>query len=860
MIKIIKQLYLLILVSLFLGCGSGGNSSSTDQPENNENTTIKLLGKAQLGVLSKATVKLYKLAGVERKLLATEFTTTGETIDEIGNFNLHVEKLEGNTFYLYQVEGGADYDVDDNGIIDDVATTNQGTFHLLVLGRHIKATKHANITAISEVIYQKVKDTLNLETKQLEIEIEKLTKEIIKKDINEDGFVGIEDLLKYNPIIDRDKLEVTYQNKISKIIDDILNNRELDLDVPIFKNINSLVELNENLTLVQRVEISDASNITVKLMGVDAIKLNYNQDTQELSFLEKNDFENPQDNNKDNIFELTIEATDSYFNHSKKELLIKIIDLNETIPQIPILKETKLSISENNTTGTFIGTVTILNKGTQKIEKFELTGEDFNAFTIDKEGKIFSKKSFNYEEKNIYNLTARARNSVGLSKEVQITITIKDIPDVKPSIQDVLLKVFENQPIGTILGKVKVSDQGDSNITSIYLTEKNHEDLKINLKKEIEVQIYLDYELQKKHTFEYIAVNKAGESNRANLTLEIKNIFEYIGSDYPLTEDGLQHALDNGDYSFVLDELLNNRENYSNMDNDNINTNIAGAYVAKSGYTVYDISGAINKGDSNSFNSFVHNITKNNNPVSTINHLTQADTYYTKIVKGVNCSNSAVLTETQKDACYNLGLVRLTSLTNSVKLLFGGDSNIVKKWANGVDANSSDDLNGNGVLDTSEASACAVVYANNPNDNCKNGTIYSYRGGVQFKTPSREYNLTMIEVDVGNTLNGYQSFYKLISSNLNNNSPILTYGACNKNFVVTSSPIDGVNYFPCPTRDENGNIMGIKKQIEGVANIQSLFPDGDKTKTTVEHYLTNITGSKSGTIGLDNLSTYLRTH
>ena len=246
--------------------------------------------------------------------------------------------------------------------------------------------------------------------------------------------------------------------------------------------------------------------------------------------------------------------------------------------------------------------------------------------------------------------------------------------------------------------------------------------------------------------------------------------------------------------------------------------------------------------------------------IDTINKLNQADIYYSKIIQGVDCSNPDSLTEIQKDSCYNLGLVRLTSLTNSVKLLFGGDSTTVQKWANGVDINSSDDLNGNGVLDASEASACAIVYANNPNDSCKDGTFYSYRGAVNFKKNGREYKLTLIDVDVGNSENGYQNFYKLISSNANNNTPILTSGVCDTNFNITTHSADGETYFPCPVIDSNGDVMGIKQSLESSANIQSLFPNGDTTRTTIESYIKNITGSTSGTIGLDNLSTYLRTH
>ena len=374
------------------------------------------------------------------------------------------------------------------------------------------------------------------------------------------------------------------------------------------------------------------------------------------------------------------------------------------------------------------------------------------------------------------------------------------------------------------------------------------------------VRSYLDYESYNLYYLQYRAINKAGESEPANLTVRITNIFENSGSDYPRTESGIQNALDNEDYSFVLSQLLNNRDSYSGLDDDTVNMNIAGAYVGSSGYTVFDITGAMSDGNRSNFNDFVNNITQNNDPVNTINKLTEADTYYSNIVQGVDCTNTATLTQVQKDSCYNLGLVRLTSLTNSVKLLFGGDSATVQKWANGVDINSSDDLNGNGVLDASEASACAIVYANNPNDNCQNGTMYAYRGGVKFNHQGREHNLTLIEVDVGNATNGYQNFYQLISSNANNNTPILTSGVCDKNFNTTIQSADGTTYFPCPTLDANGDVMGIKQSLEGVANIQALFPNGDETKTTVESYLQNITGSTSGTIGLDNLSTYLRTH
>ncbi|RUM71269.1 MAG: hypothetical protein DSZ07_00810, partial [Sulfurovum sp.] len=770
------------------------------------------------------------------------------------------EKLEDEKFYLYEISGGQDYDVNDDGIIDNTPTLNKGIFHLLVKGAHIKVIKKATISVVSEIVYQKLLSSLSLESSNIESKMEALAKEIIKKDINADGFVGVEDILKYNPVLDKTKLYPEYQDKAIKIIDDILNNRSFDLVAPTFTDKSSTIKINENLTFIKKIEIMDDSELTVVLLGKDANKFSYNTNNQELSLLKKADFENPHDKNRDNLFELTIEATDSYFNSAKKEFLIQIIDVNETIPQIPILKETNLSIFENNISNAFIGTVIVENQGSEPIDTFALIGEDNQNFTINKEGQLFASKIFDYETKKSYIFEVEATNRVGKSKQVKVTVQINDIADIKPTIQNVSITVSENLAIGTLIGKVNVTNSGDSNISNITLEGYNSSSFQIDKSSNVYVRSYLDYESYNLYYLQYRAINKAGESEPANLTVRITNIFENSGSDYPRTESGIQNALDNEDYSFVLSQLLNNRDSYSGLDDDTVNMNIAGAYVGSSGYTVFDITGAMSDGNRSNFNDFVNNITQNNDPVNTINKLTEADTYYSNIVQGVDCTNTATLTQVQKDSCYNLGLVRLTSLTNSVKLLFGGDSATVQKWANGVDINSSDDLNGNGVLDASEASACAIVYANNPNDNCQNGTMYAYRGGVKFNHQGREHNLTLIEVDVGNATNGYQNFYQLISSNANNNTPILTSGVCDKNFNTTIQSADGTTYFPCPTLDANGDVMGIKQSLEGVANIQALFPNGDETKTTVESYLQNITGSTSGTIGLDNLSTYLRTH
>lgn len=655
--RIIKYM---LLALVFLGCGTQDNVLGE------ASVVEKQKGKAQLGVLSKATVKLYELNGVERKLLATDVTSSGTTIDEIGNFRLFLHKLENEKFYLYEISGGEDYDVEDDGRINTTPTSNKGTFNLLVKGQDLQTLGSAKVTLVSEIVYQRVQGFLSGDTATLENEIDKVIKELITTDVNGNGTIGLDDLLSFDPVSDKEKLASNYQENFRRYAENILNDRDVE----------------------------------------------YEPDPESV---------------------------------------------------------------------------------------------------------------------------------------------------VKPTVKDVSLEVFENLIIGTLIGDVNITSIGDSNITSITLFGDGNQSFAVSKEGKIKVLVYLDYESRTSYNLEYSATNDAGESNKALFTIGIKNIVENTGSDYVKDETGIQTALDNGDNDFILNELLNNREGYSGMSDDEVNVNIAAAYVGKSDYTIFDIVGAMNNSEqNNSFNGFVDSITTSGDSVAIIENLQAADNYYTEVVAGLDCNNTAGLTDAQKDSCLNLGLVRLTSMSNSIKLLFGGDSETVSQWSNGIDANSSDDLNANGVVDKADASSCAVVYASDPGAACKDGSNASYRGNITFSSATNSYKVTLIEVDVGSPTNGYNTFYKLITNKPDNNSPLLTSGVCMSDFTTSTGEIDGVTYFPCPTLNSSSQLMELKDNLEQGANIQSLFPHGSETKDTLENYIENITGSKTGTVGLDNLADYLQ--
>jgi len=83
---------------------------------------------AQLGNFANANVEIYKVENDGSLVLKwSETTSNGITLDEIGKFNTHSAELEDNSFYLYKVSGGEDWDANDDGVLDSSATPNSGT-------------------------------------------------------------------------------------------------------------------------------------------------------------------------------------------------------------------------------------------------------------------------------------------------------------------------------------------------------------------------------------------------------------------------------------------------------------------------------------------------------------------------------------------------------------------------------------------------------------------------------------------------------------------------------------------------------------------------------------------------------------
>jgi len=209
---------LLIFIFSFTlaGCGGGGGGSSSS------GTTVE--GTAQLGNLANATVKIYKISdNGTADLKWIETTSNGTTLDEIGKFNTHSGELDPDNYYLYEVIGGEDWDANDDGIKDDNATPNKGVIRAIAKGSDIQyAGSNFRVTFASEAVYEQVAKYLKYDFNPANFATElKKAAQSVLGDVNNDGVVNVEDMLAFNPAVNKNKLKGIYRYEMNNITDNI---------------------------------------------------------------------------------------------------------------------------------------------------------------------------------------------------------------------------------------------------------------------------------------------------------------------------------------------------------------------------------------------------------------------------------------------------------------------------------------------------------------------------------------------------------------------------------------------------------------------------------------------------------------
>ncbi len=131
--------YLVAITTIFFhGCG-GGSGSSESSDNSRTKRTLDNQSKKFFGYLADANVKIYLLQNGKKKLLFSEKTSSGNTLDKIGNFNRHIDAMHPGNYYQIEITGGQSWDADGDGVKDTQPTPSHDTWRTIYKGhqRHI---------------------------------------------------------------------------------------------------------------------------------------------------------------------------------------------------------------------------------------------------------------------------------------------------------------------------------------------------------------------------------------------------------------------------------------------------------------------------------------------------------------------------------------------------------------------------------------------------------------------------------------------------------------------------------------------------------------------------------------------------
>jgi hypothetical protein len=184
----------------------------------------------------------------------------------------------------------------------------------------------------------------------------------------------------------------------------------------------------------------------------------------------------------------------------------------------------KISVAENQTTA-----LTLKVKDNNTALTYSISGTDKDSFNIDsKSGVITFKNAPDYESGKVaYTFTATVTDTAGNKATQEITISISNVADIVPTLTAFTKSIAENTTISTNIGKVEVSNVGDTSITAFKLSDNTN--FEINSSGYIKTKTTFDYDNGTKvYNLTVTATNGAGLSSSVAVTINISNIAETV--------------------------------------------------------------------------------------------------------------------------------------------------------------------------------------------------------------------------------------------------------------------------------------------------------------------------------------------
>jgi hypothetical protein len=392
---------------------------------------------------------------------------------------------------------------------------------------------------------------------------------------------------------------ITLQDPTDQFSDPLLFTIRKDTVAPSITT-SSIINISENNTILYDINATDATVSPLQDLsytitgGIDKNYFEINSSTGVVSYLASIDYENPTDHNKDNTYLFEVTVSDG-INSDTQNITLNVQNIAEIAPTLNSFSASVLEDADNNTT---VGTISF-DMGDTNITSFELNnsnGTTQSIFSVNNQGiiSVNDNSTLDYDDGvRIYTLIANATNDFGVSNTSNIIISVVNVNDVTPTLQNFSTTLNENSTANFIVGYLNVIS-GDTATNNITLKETNgttSDDFLIAQNGTISVKsgATLDYETRDTYNLRAIAYNSSGASNEVNVSISLNNL---LNERVPNIDSASGSIDENATSNTIVTTIAINDMGDSNISSFTINGVGAGNFDINSSGTVKLKTGA----------------------------------------------------------------------------------------------------------------------------------------------------------------------------------------------------------------------------------------------------------------------------
>ena len=211
---------------------------------------------------------------------------------------------------------------------------------------------------------------------------------------------------------------------------------------------------------------ADGDALSYSLSGTDAARFTINPATGAVRFTASPDFENPGDAGGNNVYDITVTASDGD-NSTNHDVTIRVTNVNDNTPSFT--SADSVNVAENQTVDSVVYRAMAADGDGDPLS-YSLSGTDATRFTIDPAtGAVRFTASPDFENpddaggNNVYDITVTASDGDN-STNHDVAIRVTNVNDNTPSFTSAdSVSVTENQPVDSVVYRATATDaDGDA--------------------------------------------------------------------------------------------------------------------------------------------------------------------------------------------------------------------------------------------------------------------------------------------------------------------------------------------------------------------------------------------------------------